>query len=297
MSETPFFSVIIPSYNRAEWLPGTIQSVLQQSEGDFEILVIDDGSTDSTRQVVEAIDDPRVKYHYQQNAERGAARNMGVQLAVGRYVHFLDSDDVFFEGHLAEARKQLSAEPVPFYFQPYCLMRADGSQRKELPTIWKDPNLMLVKYGNYMSCHGVFLERQFALDNPFQEDRDLAGSEDYELWLRLAARTTIKIGKKVSSALIEHADRSVLNFNPTQLIHRKETFLHYVQSDSVFMQKYGEYLPLLRANAYFYVAVHFPQSFEGRKLRIQYWWKAIASRPGSIFSKRSIVVLKQAVFG
>lgn len=297
MSDSPFFSIIIPSYNRADWLPKTIQSVLQQSEKDFEILVIDDGSTDHTKEVIDGFDDPRVKYHHQHNAERGAARNKGVQLAQGRYVHFLDSDDMFFDGHLEEARKQLSTETVSFYFQPYCLMRADGSQRKEIPEIWKDANLMLVKYGNFMSCHGIFLDRQFALDNPFQEDRNLAGSEDYELWLRMAARTRFKMGIKVTSALIEHADRSVLNFNTQQLIRRKETFLRYLQLDSVLMRKYGQYLPLLRANAYFYIAVHFPMHLQGRKLRLQFWWKAILSRPASGFTKRSIVVLKQAVLG
>jgi len=297
MSDAPFFSIIIPTYNRANWLPKTIQSVLNQSEGDFEILVIDDGSTDDTKQVVTSIDDDRVKYHHQKNAERGAARNKGIQLAQGSYVHFLDSDDVFFEGHLAEARKQLTKDPVQFYFQPYCYMAVDGSNKRPVSYIGNDPNLKLVKYGNYMSCHGIFLERQFALQNPFQEDRRLAGSEDYELWLRLAARTRIKVGQKVSSALVEHDQRSVLNFNSEELIERKEKFLEYIAKDAVFMKKYGKYLPLLRAVAYFYIAVHFPKNRDGRKLRFKYWVKAIISYPLSFFSKRSIVVIKQAAFG
>jgi len=297
MSDAPFFSIIIPTYNRAHWLPKTIQSVLDQSEGDFEILVIDDGSTDNTKQVVTAIADVRVNYHYQNNAERGAARNKGVQLARASYVHFLDSDDVFFEGHLAEARKQLTKDPVQFYFQPYCMMAADSGKKRPIPKIWHDANLMLVKYGNFMSCHGIFLERQFALENPFQEDRHLAGSEDYELWLRLAARTKIKVGVKVSSALVEHDQRSVLNFKTEELIKRKEKFLECIAGDETFMRKYGRHLPLLRAVAYFYIAVHFPKNVAGRKLRLIYWFKAVRSNPPSLFSKRSIVVIKQAVMG
>lgn len=297
MGEFPFFSIIIPTYNRASWLSRTIQSVIAQSETDFELLVIDDGSTDETGDVVQAINDPRIKYHFQDNAERGAARNKGVQLARGQYVHFLDSDDVFFEGHLSEARRQLTEESVLFYFQPYCLMDPDGKHRKSIPRIWDDPNLMLVKYGNYMSCHGVFLEREFALKNPFQEDRLLAGSEDFELWLRLAARTKIKTGYKVTSALIEHPDRSVLNFNSQGLIGRNEKFLEHLQDDSVFMSKYGQHIPRIKALSYFYIAVHFPKNFSGKKLRLNYWWKAARTYPPAMFLKRSLVVIKQIVLG
>ncbi len=297
MSESPFFSVIIPTYNRSEWISDTIQSVLDQRESSFEIIVIDDGSTDDTKQVVESISDPRIRYFFQSNAERGAARNKGVQLSRGIYVHFLDSDDRFFQDHLAEARRQLDEESVQFYFQPYCMMAVDGSNRREIPEIWSDPNLMLVKYGNYLSCHGIFLERNFALQNPFQEDRNLAGSEDYELWLRLAARTKIKVGQKVTSALIEHEGRSVLHFNTADLIKRKERFLEYISMDSEFMKKYGKYLPLLKAVSWFYIAVHFPMNLKARGLRLKFWWKAIKEYPTAILSKRSVVVLKQALLG
>lgn len=297
MHDSPFFSIILPTYNRASWLSRTIQSVLEQDETDFELLVIDDGSTDETEEVVKAINDSRIQYHFQENAERGAARNKGVQLARGQYVHFLDSDDVFFEGHLSEARKQLTKEPVLFYFQPYCMMDPEGKHRRPIPRIWNDPNLMLVKYGNYMSCHGIFLERNFALENPFQEDRSLAGSEDIELWLRLAARTKIKTGDKVTSALVEHPDRSVLNFNNEELITRKEKLLKYLQEDALFMEKYGPYISMLKAVSYFYIAVHFPKNYSGKKLRLKYWWKAVSAHPPAIFSKRSLVVIKQIVLG
>lgn len=296
MSDSPFFSVILPTYNRADWLPRTIQSVIEQSETDFELLVIDDGSTDDTEDVVKAIDDPRIKYHFQENAERGAARNRGVKLARGKYVHFLDSDDVFFENHLKEARQQLTDDPVLFYFQPYCLMEPDGKNRRSIPRIWNDPNLMLVKYGNYMSCHGVFLERSFASKNPFQEDRAMAGSEDIELWLRLAARTKIKTGKKVTSALLEHPERSVLNFDNQALITRIEKLLKYLQDDSVFMEKYGQFIPVIKAMSYFYISVHFSKDFIGKKLRLKYWQKAVRTYSPAIFTKRSLVVLKQVVW-
>ena len=96
-----FFSVIIPTYNRAGLIGKAIDSVLAQTFADWELLIIDDGSTDNTRQIVEAYTDRRVKYIYQENAERSAARNNGVAQAAGKYICFLDSDDYCLPDRLA----------------------------------------------------------------------------------------------------------------------------------------------------------------------------------------------------
>ncbi|MCS6985063.1 MAG: glycosyltransferase family 2 protein, partial [Leptospiraceae bacterium] len=80
----PFFSVILPTYNRASWLPRSIQSVLDQKFQDFELIIVDDGSTDNTREVVAHFSDPRIKYYYKENQERSAARNFGIRKASGQ---------------------------------------------------------------------------------------------------------------------------------------------------------------------------------------------------------------------
>jgi glycosyltransferase involved in cell wall biosynthesis len=98
----PAFSVIIPAFNRAHFLPRAIDSVLAQSLTDFELIVVDDGSTDESRKLIEAITDPRVKYVYQVNAGAAAARNNGATAAEGRCVTFLDSDDEATPTWLAE---------------------------------------------------------------------------------------------------------------------------------------------------------------------------------------------------
>jgi glycosyltransferase involved in cell wall biosynthesis len=89
----PFISVIIPTYNRASLLPRALGSVLAQTFADFEVVVVDDGSTDETRQVVESLADARVRYIYQENSGRPIACNTGVAQSGARYVTFLDSDD------------------------------------------------------------------------------------------------------------------------------------------------------------------------------------------------------------
>lgn len=100
----PFFSVVIPVFNRARVLPGAIDSVLAQSDQDFEIIVVDDGSADDPAAVVEDFADPRIRIVRKENGGGGSARNRGIDLAQGRFIAFLDSDDVFLPHHLAVMR-------------------------------------------------------------------------------------------------------------------------------------------------------------------------------------------------
>ena len=97
---TPFFSIIIPTYNRALLLSNAINSVLAQTFTDWELIIMDDGSTDNTRSVVEKFQDARINYVWQQNAERSAARNNGISLTRGEFICFLDSDDLWRDYHL-----------------------------------------------------------------------------------------------------------------------------------------------------------------------------------------------------
>jgi glycosyltransferase involved in cell wall biosynthesis len=105
---TPFFSVVIPVYNRAGVVAEAICSVLAQSEQDFEIVVVDDGSSDDPAPVVAAFADPRIRFHRQVNRGGGAARNAGIDLARGTFIAFLDSDDAYLPGHLAAMRALLA---------------------------------------------------------------------------------------------------------------------------------------------------------------------------------------------
>ena len=96
----PFFSIILPTYNRASFLTRSIGSVMKQDFQDWELIVIDDGSTDHTKEVVNSFKDQRIKYFYQENSERSAARNRGVNQANSDWVCFLDSDDFLLPEHL-----------------------------------------------------------------------------------------------------------------------------------------------------------------------------------------------------
>lgn len=107
----PQFSIIIPTYNRENFLQLAIDSVRNQYFTDWECIVIDDGSTDHTRELIESIQkaDERIKYFYQENKERSAARNHGIRESTGNYICFLDSDDTFDQHFLSELMFKIEA--------------------------------------------------------------------------------------------------------------------------------------------------------------------------------------------
>ena len=95
-----FFSIVLPTFNRAHLITAPIQSVINQSFKDWELIIIDDGSTDNTKEIAAQFNDSRIKYIYQANMERSMARNNGINNAGGELICFIDSDDSWHSNHL-----------------------------------------------------------------------------------------------------------------------------------------------------------------------------------------------------
>jgi glycosyltransferase involved in cell wall biosynthesis len=98
--QSPTISIIIPTYNAAQYLGTTIQSVLNQTFKDFELLIVDDGSRDNTKEIVKEFDDKRLKYFYQKNKGKSQARNYGIFRSSGQFISFLDADDFYYKTKL-----------------------------------------------------------------------------------------------------------------------------------------------------------------------------------------------------
>jgi len=106
---SPFFSVVIPLYNKQNYVEATIDSVLRQTFSDFEIVLIDDGSTDNSCEVVNAIEDPRIRLFRKEKGGTSSARNLGIEKSRGQYIAFLDADDFWLERHLQIAHEFFSS--------------------------------------------------------------------------------------------------------------------------------------------------------------------------------------------
>lgn len=290
-----FFSVIIPSYNRRDLIGETIYSVLHQSFKDFEIIVVDDGSTDNTKLYIEETFNEKVRVISIPNCERGKARNSGTAEALGAYIYFLDSDDLLYPNHLQQAFAFIESKDNPeWIFQEYEFLNKKSGKTSSVTYNKQYPIKSLVSKGNFLSCHGVFLRRDIALKHPFEENRDMAGSEDYALWLRLAARYPLFINHKVTSALVQHDARSVFNFSPEKLIIRKELMLKYVLSDDKFNQRFSDLTSELIANTYSYLALHLAM-INSKKAALKYLFKSIRTSGSSIFTRRTLAILKHLI--
>jgi glycosyltransferase involved in cell wall biosynthesis len=183
---TPFFSVVIPVYNRAALLGQALHSVLAQTEQDFEIVVVDDGSADNPSRVVEALADPRIIFVRQENRGGGAARNTGIAKARGRFIAFLDSDDRFLPHHLATMRKLLENAPNAAGYARIVVDRGEGRTFLKPPRAIREGENM----ATYLLCDRGFIptstivvERTMAALIRFHEN--LAAAEDTDFAIRL----------------------------------------------------------------------------------------------------------------
>lgn len=119
----PVVSVIIPAYNSGKYIEETIQSVKQQTFNQWELLIIDDGSTDNTSTtILPYLSDKRIQYHYQKNKGVSAARNKGIELSKGTYIAFLDADDVWLPMNLEKKIMALLPDTIDWVFSDALLL-------------------------------------------------------------------------------------------------------------------------------------------------------------------------------
>jgi glycosyltransferase involved in cell wall biosynthesis len=288
------FSVIIPTYNRACFIARTIRSVLDQSYAQFEIIVVDDGSTDHTATVVEELKNAKVYYYRKENGERAAARNYGTDRAMGDYITFLDSDDLLYPDYLQRAAEAIQnhASP-PFLHLAYEVTDAQLSPKVKIDGLRSDDIKMFVK-GNPLSCAGCFLRKDIAAAFRFNEDRALSGSEDWELWIRVAAHFGIKTDNRVSAALIDHESRSVKSYPEEKLRQRKELALRYAFADPQVREKFGPYQRQVASYWDSYIALHLVLS--GKTVKgLRYLFLSLNAHPLSVFERRTLGVFKHCL--
>lgn len=213
---SPFFSIVIPTYNRASLIGPTLDSVLVQEFTDFELLVVDDGSRDNTSQVVSGFRDPRLHYLPKENAERGAARNFGLARAKGGYVLFLDSDDWLHPNHLStlHAAIRTAPEPPDFIATKFDFER-DGKRRPSDLALLPAGPLGFESFirGNALACN-VCVRRENPALCLFEEDRRYAAVED---WIFLLENTqhgaVVQLVDAITLTMNDHDQRSMRSDN------------------------------------------------------------------------------------
>ena len=238
MSDIPFFSVIIPTYNRKQFSSEAIQSVLEQSYTNYEVIVVDDGSTDDTATLFKNIDQ-RVRYIKQKNAGVSVARNTGITNSIGQYICYLDSDDIWHRDKLTDMYYFIQQYPmmeVLFHDfrkhnvklpQPYDLSNTDmfpyilSQFKKDVNPFWlaqgEDAFYLTMRgYPFYPSV--VTVKRE--VHNQYRWDPGVLKSEDFNLMLKLSMQykfgylhkdlATVRVHDSNKSADMLTKDRIVL---------------------------------------------------------------------------------------
>jgi glycosyltransferase involved in cell wall biosynthesis len=188
-SEIPGVSVVIPAYNYARFLPGAIESVLNQTYPRFELIVVNDGSTDETAEVV-ARYGGRVRYIYQENAGLSAARNTGIRAAEFPFVSFLDADDEFAPDLLDRIMSVFASLPPNFGLVSCRELQIDANgdfrpqKSLDLGGDWEITIRDVLLKTRFPACGLVVRREVFEQCGYF--DTSLRSSEDRDMWIRIA---------------------------------------------------------------------------------------------------------------
>jgi glycosyltransferase involved in cell wall biosynthesis len=192
-NKSPFFSVVISTKNRAELVCKAIKSVLKQTFDNFEVIIIDNASTDNTQFRVELIDDERIFYYKNEiDRERCFARNRGISLSKGKYVCFLDSDDEYLPTHLETLYNAiLKAENKEslFFTNAYETYNFENLQERICPDLGK---YNVFEYILTYTFNPARVAIEHSILTQFQFDEKIPGLEDLDLWLRIASKYPVE---------------------------------------------------------------------------------------------------------
>jgi len=193
-------SVIIPAYNREKFIERSIESVLSQTYQDFEIIVVDDGSTDNTKKVLERYDG-KIKYFYQENGGSSAARNRGIQESTGEYIAFLDSDDIWMPDKLAIQVEILDKNTnIGIVHSKMMMFNEKGDEIGVKPEKPTGRNFMeLIEIAGDLPTSSVITRRE-CFNKAGMFDTNLMTIQDFDMWLRISQHYGIYEYKEKSLA-------------------------------------------------------------------------------------------------
>lgn len=196
MKEIIFFSIIIPLYNKAEYIVDTLNSALLQTYSNFEIIIINDGSSDNSLDLVKKINHPNITIINQENQGVSVARNNGIKKAKGNYIAFLDADDYWYPNHLSKILESIKKHPEEFVFCNNYEIYYYKNKFKKTSFTFNTKGKSIIKIDNYFESSllndvawtSATCIKKKALTNNRLFDPRLTSGQDTDLWIRLALK-------------------------------------------------------------------------------------------------------------
>ncbi|MFV8571116.1 glycosyltransferase family 2 protein [Marinobacter sp. SBS5] len=205
----PRASIIVPAFNAGQYIRKTLDSILSQSFQDFEVIIIDDGSSDDTAQIIHQYEDPRIRYYHQPNSGKPAIpRNRAIKKAQGEFIFIFDSDDIMLPGKLATTIERMEQAPQaglaftgfacideqdsvinPDFLAPYqTLYNLEKTGVTDNAFLIKAPDALKgLAISNYLGTSGVAIRRT-VFENVGGFDEDVRNSDDYLMWQAVASQ-------------------------------------------------------------------------------------------------------------
>jgi len=216
MHSTPFFSVVIPTYNCLDLLKRALESVFSQTYQDFEIIVIDNSSNDETQNFLFNIDDSRIQtIIVQNNGVIAHSRNKGIENAKGSWIAFLDSDDTWKPEKLHTVTEVIgqNSDTILFCHDEWLVHKGKMQNRLKYGPSSSDIYERLLFKGTFLSTSAVILRKDAAvISGGFSEREDFALAEDYEYWIRLSQLGKFHFIEKVLGEFHSHEDNNGKDF-------------------------------------------------------------------------------------
>ena len=207
----PIVSIIIPTYNRAGLITETLKSVFAQTYKDYEVIVIDDGSTDNTEEVLAPYMD-RIRYIRQENAGVSVARNRGMLAATGEFIAFLDSDDLWYPEKLEKQVACMKEHPeIGMTYTDYFLSADPGLPKESRMATFQAGKLTLpqILAKKSINLTPAVMFRRDLLPKIGLMDSVLYAAEDYDFWWRIIHHTQVKYVDDILVFCREHGNRSI----------------------------------------------------------------------------------------
>lgn len=293
---TPLISVIIPVYNGARTVLETVQSVLAQTFTHFELIIINDGSSDRTLELLETVDDSRVRIFSYKNGGLPVARNRGIEQSQGQYITFIDADDLWTPTKLADQLMALQNNPDAGLAYSWTLTMDDktGALHPGKFVSFKGDVHGQMLLSNFIASGSNAMLTAEAIQNVGEFDAALTSCEDWDYWLRVAARWPFVVVPKPqilyrqsSSAMSSKVD--VMEHNH-MVVHRRafqKAPLHLKKLESRSLANEYQFLAQL--------ALTHVDNATGLQVAWDKLSKAIQFHPPIIFSRKSITLITKLI--
>ncbi len=257
MEQDILFSVIVPTYNRANLILKTLNSVFKQSYTNYEIIVVDNGSTDNTLEILATLEnEKKIKIIRNPiNEERSVSRNLGMKAANGHFLTLLDSDDIMYENNLMNAFEFHKSNPtIHFFHNLYHLIDTNGNVIYKYRFPDNKNAIQSIANGNFLSCIGIFMSREIYTNYKFETNPIIIGSEDWELWIRILAKNKLGRINKINNGIVHHPGRSITTYSLESIIFRKKFIINQITNNTDLHNVYRKYIANINSWSHLFAA-------------------------------------------